>query len=137
MRSDASARRDDKSMDTPRAPKPSCDPAAAIERLGSDVELYKDLLYTLFQGASGQLTALRSAVAAGDSAAMHRSAHALKGLASTCGADAVAESAQELEDLGRADELLGATEAMAELEHRLDNAQDVLASYLDRGAPAR
>jgi len=124
-------------MDTPRPPKAPCDPAAAIERLGDDTDLYKDLLYTLFQGASGQLVALRSAVAAGDTAAMHRSAHALKGLASTCGADAVAECAQELEDLGRSHEVLGATEVMAELDRQLDSAQQTLASYLDRGKPAR
>lgn len=115
--------------------KHACDPNAAIERLGGDIELYKDLLYALFQGVSGQYAALEAAVKKGDAAAMHHSAHSVKGLAATCGADRVAECACELEDLGRSSETSGANQAFANLEVAFQSAQQELADYLDRGTP--
>lgn len=123
-------------MDSPTS-KPTCDAAAAIERLDGDVELYKDLLYALFQGASGQLDALRRAVSEANGAAIHYSSHALKGLAATCGAEVVAERAHDLEDLGRADDLQSTAEALADLEQALQTAERELATYLDRGEITR
>lgn len=122
-------------MDGSGTSKHACDPNAAIERLGGDIELYKDLLYALFRGVSGQYAALESAVKRGDAPAVHHSAHAVKGLAATCGADRAAELAHELEDLGRARDISGAAKTFSKLDEALHAAQQELAAYLDRGAP--
>jgi len=124
-------------MDGSGGSKQACDPHAAIERLGGDVELYKDLLYALFQGVSGQYGALEVAVMQRNAAAMHQSAHAVKGLAATCGAERVAECAFELEELGRSRDTAGAELAFAQLSEAIRAAQHELAEYLDRGTPSR
>ncbi|MBX3413955.1 MAG: Hpt domain-containing protein [Pirellulales bacterium] len=124
-------------MEGSGASKQACNPQVAIERLGGDVEIYKDLLYALFQGVSGQYAALETAVQNDDAAAMHYSAHAVKGLAATCGAERVAECAHELEDLGRARVTTGAQKVLSDLQHAMQSAEQELATYLDRGASSR
>ncbi len=63
------------------------------------------VLGAMIDSAPKQLEHLRSAWSAGDASTFRRNAHSLKANAATVGADALARTFQELEDLGAADNL--------------------------------
>jgi HPt (histidine-containing phosphotransfer) domain-containing protein len=68
------------------------------------------VLGAMVDSAPRLLDSLHSALAQGDAAAFRRSAHSLKANAATVGADALARTFQELEELGNAGNLEAAPE---------------------------
>jgi two-component system sensor histidine kinase/response regulator len=103
---------------------------AALERLGGDVSLYREMADCLFEDAPLLIQQLRDSFAARDSAEFTRAAHTLKSLAATVGAQSLAETAAEIErqsSLGAIDaanDLVPATEplladAAAAIKNRL------------------
>ncbi len=63
------------------------DAASAIQRMGGDEELYREVLAVFFDDVPKQLELLRSAFAAKDMATAERQAHSLKSAAGNIGAD--------------------------------------------------
>jgi len=73
------------------------DSAAGLKIMGGKADRYAKLLQKFADRQSGTVGEIRAALDAGDSATAERAAHSLKGSASTLGANALAESAAEVE----------------------------------------
>ena len=73
------------------------DSAAGLKIMGGKADRYAKLLQKFADRQSGTVSEIRAALDAGDSATAERAAHSLKGSASTLGANALAESAAEVE----------------------------------------
>ena len=71
------------------------------------------VLGAMIESAPKQLESLRSALSGRDAETFRRSAHSLKANAATVGADALAHTFQELEDLGAAGDLESAADKVA------------------------
>lgn len=112
-----------------------CEVEAAVERLGGDVELYKDLVDRFLNDVSGTRHLLENAVAQRDAAAIHSAAHSLKGLAGSCGATAVMAALAELESLGRGSELGRLSELWPRFQGEMERAAEELAPYCRQSEP--
>jgi two-component system, sensor histidine kinase and response regulator len=106
-----------------------CEPEAAVERLGGDLQLYRELVQSFLDDSAGLLPRLASALAAGDCDGVHRAAHCLKGTAATCGAIAVANVCAELERTALEKDLGNGRERLDELQSRVREAAGRLAAY--------
>ena len=112
---------------TPRASAstaPATDPAV-VARVRSEIgeELFASLAEMLVNEASSGLTEMRAAFGAGDARALGERAHRLKGGASSLGASAMAETARELQDAGRAGRTDGASDLLDRLELELERTR--------------
>jgi two-component system, sensor histidine kinase and response regulator len=90
--------------------------AEALDRIGGDEELLRDLCHIFLDESPKLLQTLRHAVAAGDPDGVMRAAHSLKGEASYLGADRTSRAARQLEEMGQNKDLSGASEILAVLE---------------------
>jgi PAS domain S-box-containing protein len=97
-----------------------------LKELGADVGplFYPQLLETFEQDAIKHLISLRSAIASGESKRLRGEAHALKGASLTIGAQGMADFCQQLESFGTAENVAGAPEALAQLEHEFDRVKN-------------
>jgi CheY-like chemotaxis protein/HPt (histidine-containing phosphotransfer) domain-containing protein len=80
------------------------DVAGSLERLGLEFESFRRMLLRFADTKDATLQPLRTAVAAGDSDAVARHAHAMAGASGNLGADALRAAAKALERAGRAGE---------------------------------
>ncbi len=102
----------------------------ALDRLGANVEILKDLA-GLFQGECPKMMKeIREAISKGDTAELRRTAHTLKGSADLFMARPVVEAAFRLETMGREENLDGAEEAWSILEGEIDRLLKALEEYL-------
>jgi HPt (histidine-containing phosphotransfer) domain-containing protein len=108
---------------------PTCEPEAALERLGGDAALYAEAIAAFLADEAGLLGRLQIAIATADAAAVHAVAHALKGQAGLCGAAAVAETAAQLEAQGLRRELIETPRTFARLQADLQQAAIELKPY--------
>jgi signal transduction histidine kinase/CheY-like chemotaxis protein len=88
----------------------------ALDRIGGDEELLRDLCQIFLDESPKLLEKLQQAVAAGDSDGVMRAAHSLKGESSYLGADGTSQAARQLEEMGRNQDLSRAGNALAILE---------------------
>jgi two-component system, sensor histidine kinase and response regulator len=102
---------------TPGEPAP--DRAAALEVVGGDVDLLRELVDLFLEDCPRLIGDLRAAIEASDATAVKRAAHTLKGALQNFGAADVAGTAQQLETMGRANDLAGAAPLSVTLERRL------------------
>jgi HPt (histidine-containing phosphotransfer) domain-containing protein len=109
--------------------EPCCEIEAAIERLGGDVELFKDLVDRFLDDSAGTRRKIEMAVESRDGALLHGAAHSLKGLAASCGAVAAADALAELESLGRACEFAQVPEAWSRFQAEMESTAEALAPY--------
>jgi CheY-like chemotaxis protein len=96
----------------------------ALAEFENDRELLEEVLDEFLDNVRRQIDILRQALDAGDAERVRREAHAIKGGAANLTANALAEVARRLEDLGRSGVLDGGGEVLAQLavEHvRLEN----------------
>ena len=80
------------------------DVAGSLERLGLEFESFQRMLIRFADGKSAAFDPLRAALAAGDSEAVAKHAHAIAGAAGNLGANALHAAAKALERAGRAGE---------------------------------
>jgi CheY-like chemotaxis protein len=92
----------------------------ALARAEGDEELVRSLVGLFWDTCPGLLDELRLAVARGDSKAVARVAHSLKGSVSQIGAGQVARVCAELEQKGRAGSLDGVETLLGELDTSVD-----------------
>lgn len=104
------------------------DLSAALERVGGDQELLKEIAELFIEDGPLLLKDVRAAVDAGDTTALQRSAHSLKGSVANFGADAAVEAALNLEKMGANGTLDGAPEALASLESEIQKLVAVLSA---------
>jgi two-component system sensor histidine kinase/response regulator len=100
------------------------DLSGSLKRLGLEFESFKRMLIRFADGHGAALDALRAAVAADDSAAVARHAHAIAGAAGNLGADDVRAAAKALERAGRE----GSKDIGKLFDHLEDRAAVVLRS---------
>jgi two-component system sensor histidine kinase/response regulator len=77
------------------------DVAGSLERLGLELESLQRMLVKFADGKSAMFDPLRAALAAGDSEAVAKHAHAIAGAAGNLGANALHAAAKALERAGR------------------------------------
>lgn len=102
--------------------------AAALERVGGDVELLEEVAQVFLDNAPDQVAQIRKAAEAGDGVALERAAHALKGSVGNFGAEAAFQAALRLEKMGRSGDLTGVQEACAALEAEMKRLRPALAA---------
>lgn len=106
-----------------------CGIDAAIDRLGGDVELYKDLVDRFLDDSAGTRARIESAICNQDSAQLHGAAHNLKGLASSVGATTAAATLGELEEQGSKDDLSSARATWSRFQVEMEKTAEELAAY--------
>ncbi len=93
--------------------------AVALERLGGDEELLREVARLFLDEYPALLVEIREAVAARDADGLQRAAHSLKGSVSNFGADAAYNAAFVLEMMGRTRNLAEVERGLAELDEAL------------------
>ena len=91
----------------------------ALDRIGGDEELLRDLCQIFLEESPKLLEKLQQAVAAGDSDGVMRAAHSLKGESSYLGAGGTSQAARQLEEMGRNQDLSRASNVLAVLEREV------------------
>ena len=95
---------------------PVLDRAALVAMVEGDMSLLSDMVETFVNEYPALEEAVRAAVAAGDAAAIRHAAHALKGAVSIFSVQPAYEKAQQLERMGRTNDLGQSAEVFAALE---------------------
>lgn len=120
-----------------QTPARAFDEAAALDRVGGDRELFKELM-ELYRTESPQwLADMRGAIQRGDIAALRRGVHSLKGEVGVFGAADAVEAAQRLEQMCAQSDLTHASEAWAALEVALGCLMAELDRYGKESTGAR
>jgi CheY-like chemotaxis protein/HPt (histidine-containing phosphotransfer) domain-containing protein len=108
-----------------------------VLRLGGDVELAQDILVGFIEDAPKQMAALRAALEAGDTEALRRNAHTLKGSSANVSATALQDAAFSMESAGVRGDGEAATSAMAELEKAFECLRQAVERLrIDEASPA-
>jgi HPt (histidine-containing phosphotransfer) domain-containing protein len=107
---------------------PPYDRAAAVEQLGGDEGIFAEIASLFLEDAPRLLAQLRTAVADGDAAEVHRTAHGLKGATGYVGGVPAAAAAQRLEAIGAVGDLTGAPAALLALEAEIGRLAAALAT---------
>jgi PAS domain S-box-containing protein len=107
---------------------PAFDEEAALERLGGDRELLRELAEMFVESAPELIAAVREAAGRRDARALERAAHSLKGSAATFSAAGAVEAAQAVESKAKTGDLSVVDEAISGLERETARLQESLAA---------
>jgi len=110
--------------------------AELVTRIGGDEKLLKRMIRTFLRDTPKRLAGIADAIRRNNPEALASLAHALKGSVSIFGAESARKHSQELQDLGRASEVFGASEAFALLKEEIAKLQANLRGYANQ-TPAR
>jgi HPt (histidine-containing phosphotransfer) domain-containing protein len=110
-------------------PKPAMlfDRSAALDRLGGDEQLLREIASLFLTEYPVLIEAIRSAVQRGDAHSLERNAHALKGSVSNFEASAAVNAAFRLESIGRSGNLEDADAGLEQLEAVFSDLKPILA----------
>jgi CheY-like chemotaxis protein len=112
----------DKSEAEPQMAKSDVlDLAEMLTHVDGDRQLLKEIVELFLEDCPKQLSDIRQAITRGDSAALMRTAHTLKGSVGNFAAKAAVDLALQLEMMGRQGNLGGAPEAYSGLEKEIEN----------------
>ena len=103
------------------------DRAVALERVGGDAQLLRDIAELFLEEYPKLLASIRSAMQSGDPVGVERNAHSLKGSVGNFGAERAYQAALQLEMLGRQNQLEAGPEALQTLEAALESLRPELA----------
>jgi two-component system, sensor histidine kinase and response regulator len=104
----------------------------ALRRLGDDEELLRDIVQIYLEDAPPMVERIHDAVARGDTHALQRAAHSLKGLAATLSASEVVGAAGRLEHMGASRNLSEAAKAVAEVDQHVRDLNAAVQQLLRR-----
>jgi CheY-like chemotaxis protein len=107
--------------------------AVALDYVGGDRKLLRDLAGIFLDECPRWMAELRQAIAAGNAADVKRLGHTLKGSLGHFGVPTGFEAAYQLEMMGRSGILNGAPEACAALAGQLERLRPVLAAFVETG----
>jgi HPt (histidine-containing phosphotransfer) domain-containing protein len=107
-----------------------CDLAATLTRMGSNVELARQILELFREDAPGYQVRLHEAIAKRDSGEVEKAAHSLRGMLSTFGADAAIEIALQLERAGSQGDLAMASAQICELDNEISRFLETVTAEL-------
>jgi HPt (histidine-containing phosphotransfer) domain-containing protein len=97
------------------------DLAEMLTHVDGDRQLLKEIVELFLEDCPKQLSDIRQAITQGDSAALMRTAHTLKGSVGNFAAKAAVDLALQLEMMGRQGNLAGAQEACSTLEKEIEH----------------
>ena len=103
------------------------DRSAALSYVDGDIGLLREMAELFLADYPQQMAKIQAAIANGDSQALMRGAHSLKGVVATFAAKATSEAALRLEMMGENGDLLAAREVYAVLEAEISRLAPVLA----------
>ena len=95
------------------------DQQAALARVQGDREMLQEIVRVFFVETPELLAAIRESIARGDSQALARAAHSMKGTVESFGAQAAREAALRPEMMGRGGDLTQAAPACTALEQEV------------------
>jgi signal transduction histidine kinase/CheY-like chemotaxis protein len=104
---------------TQKTPKVVFDPGVAFIRTGQDLELLTELIEIFLADCPWRMAELREAIALSDAQSLERAAHKLKGAAAVFDARSVVEAAEQLESLGRQNNISAAREILSHLDRQV------------------
>jgi HPt (histidine-containing phosphotransfer) domain-containing protein len=107
------------------------DKEAALDRVGGDLDLLKEIARIFLDDCPRSLTELSEAAARGDCALVERAAHTLKGASSNFGAARLVAAALRIEKMGHARTVEGFSAAFADVESALDTLRAELEALID------
>jgi len=96
-----------------------CDLAAALKRMGNNVELLKKVVEFFREDSGGIFQSLQQAVALRDFKAVQHAAHSLRGLIGNFSAEAATLATLRLEEMGKSGDLAEAPVRLLELGQEL------------------
>jgi len=102
------------------------DRGSILERLGGDEEIYAMMVDMYLQDVENNCTAIAAALVQGDSPALRREAHTIKGLLATFSDDDGAADAAAVEHQARLGEIDGLGDAVGGLQQRLREVASAL-----------
>ena len=105
------------------------DQHATLARVQGDREILQEVVQLFCAETPELLAAMRAAITRGDSQALQRAAHALKGTVRSFGAQAAGDAALRLEVMGRSGDLTHAALAGAALEQAVADLERALAVF--------
>jgi signal transduction histidine kinase/CheY-like chemotaxis protein len=108
----------------------------ALDRVGGDRKLLRDVAGTFLGQCPKWLAAIRTSVDSGDAAGLKAAAHPLKGSLGLFGAKAAAAAALRLETMAREGKLDGSRDALAALDGEMARVIPVLTAYSRPAVPA-
>jgi two-component system sensor histidine kinase/response regulator len=104
----------------------------ALERLGNDEDLFRDIVQNYLEDAPGILSKIHAAADGSDSQTLQRAAHSLKGLASTLSAHEVVGASSKLEYMGASHNLAETAKALEDLDRRVEELNRTIEQLLRR-----
>lgn len=105
------------------------DPQAALARVKGSREIFQEIIGLFWTETPEVLAALRQAMARGDSQAVARVAHSLKGTVGSFGAHAALEAVLRLEALGQSGDIALAEPAYTALAREIDRLGRALSAF--------
>jgi CheY-like chemotaxis protein len=103
--------------------------ASALEYVGGDRQLLKELMEVFLQACPGWMTEARAGLSQGDAALAQRAAHKLKGTLGNFGAHAAFETAMRLEMQCRAGDMQGVEEVWGVLAKEIERLLPALTAW--------
>jgi two-component system, sensor histidine kinase len=95
------------------------DSGVALIRTGHDLELLAELIEIFLADCPWRMAEIQEAIALSDAQGLERSAHKLKGAAAVFDARSVVETAEQLEILGRRNDVSAARELLSDLDRQI------------------
>jgi signal transduction histidine kinase/HPt (histidine-containing phosphotransfer) domain-containing protein/ActR/RegA family two-component response regulator len=95
------------------------DSGVALIRTGHDPELLAELIEIFLADCPWRMAEIQEAIALSDAQGLERSAHKLKGAAAVFDARSVVETAEQLEILGRQNDVSAARELLSDLDRQI------------------
>lgn len=116
-------------------PEEPFDLDAALAYMDGDKALFNELVKVFVEESTNQVNQARAGIANGDAKLVERSAHSIKGSASTFAAKRSTEAARHLEILGREGKFTEFLPALAVLEGELELLNAALTAASDEDVP--
>jgi HPt (histidine-containing phosphotransfer) domain-containing protein len=104
----------------------------ALHRLGEDQELLRDIAQIYLEDAPAMVEKIHHAASQGDTSALQRAAHSLKGLAATLSAAEVAGAAARLEHMAASRNLSDTAKAVSEIDQHVSDLNAAVQQLLRR-----
>src|SRR5262249_38780862 len=114
-------------LESPSEPAPSLDEASALERVGGNRELLRQLVGVFRDDCARLLADVGEAIRAGDAGKLREAAHTLKGMVGFFGGTAATQAARQLEEIGQAGRLEDADAVHVTLTREIERMQETLA----------